>query len=402
MTGDGARLRRLATGLLVACAVLLVASTWAMRQLHPGFAWVQAFAEAALVGGLADWFAVTALFRRPLGLPIPHTAIIPRSKDRIGDALATFIRDNFLQPRVVIARLERLDAAGMAATWLRRPAAEGRVRRNAVDLLRPLASGPAADVVARAVRDRAGAALRGMKVAPLAGQMLAALLAAGRHRPLFDSGVAWAARVLDDQESMVRAMIGERTNWILRLAGLDERVADAIVAGLRRLLNEIATDEHHPVREAADRALGNLAFDLQHLAETRAKAERLWSELLDNPAVASWIDGLLGQAREGLAGLIGGDAPARLSIAIAESLENDPALAAAVNALARRGVAGAVARHGDQIVALVSDTIRSWDATTVTDKLENAVGRDLQYIRLNGTLIGGLIGVALHAALALV
>jgi uncharacterized membrane-anchored protein YjiN (DUF445 family) len=119
----------------------------------------------------------------------------------------------------VIARLERLDAAGMAATWLRRPPGDGRVRRTAADLLRPLASGPAAEVVARAVRDRAGAALRDMRVAPLAGQMLAALLAAGRHRPIFNSGVAWAARVLDDQESMVRAMIGERTNWICASPG---------------------------------------------------------------------------------------------------------------------------------------------------------------------------------------
>lgn len=392
-------MKAVATGLLVAMALLFAASTWAIHHVDPAFAWVQAFAEAALVGGLADWFAVTALFRHPLGVPIPHTAIIPNKKDRIGDALGTFLRENFFTPSVVARRLERFDAAGLAARFLTSEESGGRVKKAVVSIAGQLAETPAADALGERVKAGIASRLRRLQVAPILGSVLDSALVEGRHLPVLDSLVQWGARTLDSQEGLIRAMVQERTAWLLRLLNVDERVANAIVDGLRGLLSDIAGDPGHPVRMKAEAGLANLAFDLKHLPETQAKVQQAWEDILDNPEVAAWIDRLWGEAKEGLKGLIEGEATGEMAGRISEALTTDQRLADAVNALARRAVVGVVKDHGDAIVGLVSDTIRGWDAQTVTEKLEAAVTKDLQYIRLNGTLIGGTIGVVLHAIL---
>jgi uncharacterized membrane-anchored protein YjiN (DUF445 family) len=391
---------RLATGLLVAMAALLAFSTWADAALHPAWAWAQAFAEAALVGGLADWFAVTALFRHPLGLPIPHTAIIPENKDRIGDALAAFLKDNFLTPSVVARRLEAFDAAGFAGRMLAAPPdgpGSGRVRRALVGLARQLADTPAADALGERVKAGVARRLETLEAAPLLASTLEAAVAEGRHWPVIDSLLAWAVRTLDAEEPALRAMVEERTNWLLRLISVDERVSDEIVQGLRGFLYEVATEPDHPIRRRAEAAIGNFIFDLRHDPETVGEVERWKEALIRNPAVGRWVEGLWGQARSGLAGFLEGEGSGRMLRQLGEALQQDPALAGAVNSLARRAIVGVVRNHGDRIVALVSDTVKGWDARTITEKLESAVGRDLQYIRLNGTLIGGSIGVVLHA-----
>jgi len=382
-------------------ALLFLLSTWAISAVSPHFVWVQAFAEAALVGGLADWFAVTALFRHPLGLPIPHTAIIPQNKDRIGDALATFLRDNFLTPQIVARRLDKFDAAAMLAGFLERPASGGRVRKGISQLFSQLSDTPAAEQVATRLRAGAMQKLRETEVAPLLGKMLEAVVDKGRHVPLIDGLIDWAGRTLDSQEGLIRGMVEERTAWLLRLVNIDERVADELVGGLRSLLADMAADPQHPVREKADRAIANLIFDLKHMPETQAKVERVKLELLENPAVGEWVEGLWEKAKDGLRGLFEGEGAGEISAAVAKALREDQQLVTAINQLARRAVVGVVADHGDSIVALVSDTVKGWDAATVTDKLEGAVSRDLQYIRLNGTLIGGSIGLLLHGVLVL-
>jgi len=398
---DAARLKAVATGLLVAMALLFLASTWAIVAVDARFVWVQAFAEAALVGGLADWFAVTALFRHPLGIPIPHTAIIPQNKDRIGDALATFLRENFLQPQIVARRLDKFDAGGMLAGFLERPVSGGRIRMGLGKLIGQLADTPAAAQVGARLREGAMQKLRDTEVAPLLGKMLEAMVENGRHRPVIDGLIEWAGRTLDSQEGLIRAMVEERTAWLLRLVSVDERVANELVGGLRGLLADMAADPQHPVREKADRAIANLIFDLKHMPEMRAKVERIKLELLDNPAVGEWVEGLWAKAKDSLRRLFDGDGGGEITADVARALRADPALGNAINQLARRAVVGVVADHGNSIVALVSDTVKGWDAATVTDKLEGAVSRDLQYIRLNGTLIGGSIGLLLHGILLL-
>jgi len=391
-----------ATGLLVVMAAVFLAS----RVLEPGYPWlgyVKSFAEAAMVGGLADWFAVTALFRHPLGLPIPHTAIIPRNKDRIGEALANFLKENFLIPAVVARRMQRLDVAGAAGRFLQTPAGEGtRIRAGASRLIADIFESLDDERLGGIVKSAISTRLRKMEVSPLLGHALASAINEDRHVPMLEAAIRWTARALDANEQLIREMVHKKANWVLKLAGLDERLADAIIDGLRKLTAEMSTDPVHPVRLKIEEALAQLANDLQTRPETRERVETIKEQLLDNRSVSLWIDTLWQKGREAviraarnpdavLAGKLG-----EILKSMGGTLEKDARIRAAINQFARRAVVGMAASYGGSIVKLVSETIRGWDAQTVTDRLEAAVGRDLQYIRINGTLVGGLVGLVLH------
>ena len=396
-------MRALATAMLAGMAAIFIAAMH-LDHLHPAWGFVRAFAEAGLVGGVADWFAVTALFRHPLGLPIPHTAIIPRNKDRIGDTLAQFLKDNFLTPSVVARRMKSLDVAGAIGRFLAQPAGgEGRLRQGGsrllADILEALDQEQLGGMVKAAVAER----MRRVEVAPLLGQTLEAAITEERHVPLVDGIVTWAGRTLDANEDLIREMVHKRAGWILRLAGLDEKLADAIVEGLRKLTIDMALDPHHPLRAKAEEGLARVAAGLRSDPELQARVEAWKNEAIENPAVADWLGGIWEKSRAGLlkgardpdAALAGkfGEALHELG----ETLQNEPRLKAAINQFARRATVGMVATYGDGIVTLVSDTVRGWDARTVSDRLEGAVGRDLQYIRINGTLVGGLVGLVIHS-----
>lgn len=397
-------MKRMATGLLVAMAALFLALR-ALGPVHPAVGYLKAFAEAAMVGGLADWFAVTALFRRPLGLPIPHTAIIPQNKDRIGDALAAFLRDNFLTPAVVARRMYRLDIAGAVGRFLANPAGQGdgRLRHGAsrllADILEALDDDRLGSMAKSALADR----LARLDGGPLLGQLLGAAMRDGRHTPLLDGLIRRASLVIAANEALIRDMVHDRAGRLLRWTGLDENVADAVIAGLNKLAADMAEDPDHPLRQKAEDMLGDLAEDLQHDAALRARINDLKAEFIANPAMQNWIDGLWQQGRTAL--LRAARDPDRAMAGrlgetlrqLGDTVQRDARLRATINRFARRAAVGAAASYGDGIVRLVSDTIRSWDVEKVTDRIEAAVGRDLQYIRLNGTLVGGLVGLALHA-----
>jgi uncharacterized membrane-anchored protein YjiN (DUF445 family) len=399
----GARgMRVLATAMLAGMAALFIAAN-GLVEVHPAWGFVRAFAEAAMVGGIADWFAVTALFRHPLGLPIPHTAIIPRNKDRIGNTLAAFLRDNFLTPRVVARRMRSVDVAGAIGRFLAQPPGEGRLRQGASRLLADILESLDEEQLGGMMKSAVAGRLRAMEVSPLLGRSLDAAMTSDRHVPMVDALVAWAGRTLDANEDLIREMVHQRASWILRLAGLDERLAEAIIDGLRKLSIDMAIDPTHPVRAKAEEGLAILAAKLQNDPETQAKVEAWKNEMIDNDAVGNWLGGLWENSRAGLlaaardpdAALAGrfGEALRQLG----ETLQKEPRLARAINQFARRAVAGIVASYGSGIVKLVSETVRAWDARTVTDRLEAAVGRDLQYIRINGTLVGGLVGLVIHS-----
>lgn len=409
-------MRRLAT-LLLAGMALLFAATLAWPLAHPAVPWLRAFAEAAMVGGLADWFAVTALFRRPLGLPIPHTAIIPEQKDRLGETLATFLKDNFLKPQVVARRLDDTDLAGAIARWLAAPPpatpAPNRQtpnrqtpnrRRGLAPLAARLVEGLDDPAIARLVEDVARGRLNAMKLSPLVADALDTMVAKGRHEPLIDAAVDWGLATLSDEAPNIRDKVSERTNWLLRLAGADESMSNTVIGAVQRLLVEMKQDPWHPVRLRLAEALKQYAFDLRHFPETQERVEGFKADLLANPAMAGWVKGLWDTARGALVKSLDDPAGNRLGGALAavgNRIEGDAALKRALNAALRRALAGLAREHGDSIVKLVSETVRGWDAATVTDKVEQAVGRDLQFIRINGTLIGGSIGLGIHAAVVL-
>lgn len=402
------RMRITATLLLVAMAALFVFAH-IMEKSQPGWGYLRAFAEAAMVGGLADWFAVTALFRHPLGIPIPHTAIIPENKDRIADTMAHFLRSNFLTPIVVARRMRSMNVAQAAGDFLvrRKESGEGRIRAGAAQMLVELLE--SLDPERLGMQVKAGLAKQAEKieVAPLLGQMLGAAIADGRHRPLIDAMIRWAGLTLEDNEAMVRQMVQQRANALIRWTGLDERLANSVLDGLYRLLAEILVDPEHPLRGKAEEGLQKLANDLQHDAETRAKVERMKAELLANPALSDWWMGVWERLRHSLIASIrdpdkalGGQLGSSLA-ELGETLRNDPALQTQVNRFARRTLVGVVTRYGDGIVQLVSETVKRWDARTLTDRIERAVGRDLQFIRINGTVVGGLVGLVLHGLVQL-
>ncbi|UYY56930.1 DUF445 domain-containing protein [Sphingomonas sp. S2-65] len=398
----------LATGLLVLMAAVFLTSRH-YEGVHPAIGFVRAFAEAAMVGGLADWFAVTALFRHPLHLPIPHTAIIPRNKDRIADTLGAFLRDNFLIPSVVARRMQRVDVARAAGRWLADPSGgRGRLRagigRLAADMLEALDQERLGGMAKQALAGR----LRALEIAPLLGRALETAMREDRHRPLLDGMIRWAAKVLEANEHLIRAMVHERSGAVMRWTGLDETLANKIIDGLNKLIAAMAEEPDHPLRAKAEEGLAQFAQDLQHDAEKRARVEAFKNELLDNPALADWWLGIWESGRAALlrvarnpdallTGAFGGTMRQ-----LGETLQADARLAATINRFTRRAAVGAASDYGDGIVRLVSDTIRGWDADTVTGRLENAVGRDLQYIRINGTVVGGLVGMGIHAVDVLV
>src|SRR3954451_11037704 len=395
-------MKAVATGLLVLMAAVF-AGARAFEPRYPWLSYVKSFAEAAMVGGLADWFAVTALFRHPLGLPIPHTAIIPRNKDRIGEALANFLRENFLIPAVVARRMQRLDVAAAAGRFLQTPAGEGtRIRAGASRLIADIFESLDDERLGGIVKSAISTRLRSMEVSPLLGHALASAINDDRHVPMLEGGIRWMARALDANEPLIREIVHKKANWVLKLAGLDEKLADAIIDGLRKLTVEMSTDPGHPVRMKIEEALAQLANDLQTKPETRERVENIKEQLLDNRSVSLWLDTLWQRGREAIikaarnpdavmAGKLG-----EILKSMGATLEKDERIRGAINQFARRAVVGTAASYGSSIVKLVSETVRGWDAQTVTNRLEAAVGRDLQYIRINGTLVGGLVGLILH------
>lgn len=401
------RMRWTATGMLAAMAVIFIA-THGLIAAHPAWGYVNAFAEAAMVGGLADWFAVTALFRHPLGLPIPHTAIIPENKDRIADTMAAFLRENFLTPAVVARRMAGMNIAKAAGEFLAASPERGgtdhrsRITSGAAELLAEVLESLDPDRLGNQVRSGLAGQLAKLDIAPLAGRMIETTMADRRHQPLIDGFVRWAGLTIEDNEETLRDIIHQRVAGVLRWAGIDKTISSSVLDGLYKLLAEVLVNPDHPLRGKIEEGLAKLGQDLQHDPETRAKVEGMKRDLIANPAVAVWWTGvwerirrsLITRARDPESGM--GEEMRNMLAELGEALQADVRLQLQINRFARRTMVGIATRYGDQIVRLVSETVRRWDARTITDRVEGAVGRDLQFIRINGTLVGGLVGMTLH------
>jgi uncharacterized membrane-anchored protein YjiN (DUF445 family) len=404
-----ALMRRRATALLGAFTLLFIVSA-AVAHLHPDVApfWVRlvrATAEAAMVGGIADWFAVTALFRHPLGIPIPHTAIVARRKDRIGRSLGNFVGNNFLSREVIARQLAGMQLGERAARWLSQPEHQARVARAIATGVARAAEAIPGDELQESVHGALVGQLRKAHVAPLLGDLLALATTDDRHQEMLDRLVGLVNRIVEDNKEIIRLRIAEESPWWVPGA-VDDKLYQKIVSGIERTLAEVATDDAHPLRAQFDRALRDWVDKLHTSPETIARAEAMKERLLEHPAVAELSDSLLGTARHAIAKYAGPDAPTpepleRALGAIAERALGTEALLRDVDQAIERLVTGVVEQYRPEVSALIARTVEGWDATAASEKIEVQVGRDLQFIRINGTLVGGLVGLVLYLITAM-
>jgi len=394
-------MRRLASGLLVAMAAVFLGASAGLRH-WTWLAYVRAFAEAAMVGACADWFAVTALFRRPLGLPIPHTAIIPRKKQRIGRALGEFIADNFLTEVVLDQRLRQMELARWGGDWLLRPANAHRLARR-LALLAPelLASGPAG-----ALGELAGsavlAAARAAPAAAIAARLLSGLASEGRTQAIIERLVEMLGGYIVDNQAAIEAKVVEHSpRWLP--GWVDRKLAARISDGLRQTLEEMRAPDH-PWRRDLHERLESLIERLRSDGELQATLEAWKIRLLADARLKSqggelWAAVQARFSRELLADRrLLADQLERALTAVGAWLVNDAAAQARLNTLGRSLAIGVLSPRRADIARFIAQVVDSWDTQSVVDKLELQFGRDLQFIRINGTLVGGLAGLAIFAA----
>jgi uncharacterized membrane-anchored protein YjiN (DUF445 family) len=395
--------RRRATGLLVAMTVVFVVARLAEDDAGSWVGYVRATAEAAMVGGFADWFAVTALFRHPLGVPIPHTAIIPTRKDQIGRSLGEFLQANFLSGPVVAERLLASRPAERAAEWLARPDSAATVARHAANALSASLDAMDEEEVRSAMEDLVLDRMRTTPVSVFVGRVLSAATEDGRHQRLVDGVLNGIDRLLVEQHDQLRARFGKESPWWVP-ESIDDRMFEKLHGGLRGFLAEVAADHGHEVRRHLDERLVQLVHDLEHDPVIQARGDALREELLAHPAIREWSISLWQDLRQSIADQAV-DATSTLRrrleaavTALGERLRDDVALQARVNGGVARLAAYVLDEYADTLGDMISTTVERWDPAVVTGQLEVLLGRDLQFIRINGTVVGGMIGLLLHAA----
>jgi uncharacterized membrane-anchored protein YjiN (DUF445 family) len=403
-------MRRRATALLAGFAVLFIVVS-VLIHLRPDVApfWVRlvrATAEAAMVGGLADWFAVTALFRHPLGIPIPHTAIVAQRKDRIGRSLGNFVGNNFLAREVIARQLAGMKLGERAAWWLADPTHQERLARAIAGGVARAAESMPDEELRESVHLTLVGQLRKAQVAPLLGDLLALATTDDRHQEMLDRLVSLVSRVVHDNKELIRTRIAEESPWWVPEA-VDDALYQKIVAGIERTLVDISLNDAHPLRGQFDHALRDFTEKLHNSPDMIARAERIKERLLEHPAVAELSGALLGAARQSLTKYTGPEAPSpeplqRALAGIAERALTNDALLKDIDDALERLVLGVVDQYRPEVAALIARTVEGWDATDASRKIEVQIGRDLQFIRINGTLVGGLVGLLLYLVTVLV
>ncbi len=395
------RMKRNATGLLVAFGGIFIAA----RLLEPRWPWlgfVRATAEAAMVGGLADWFAVTALFRKPLGLPIPHTAIIPRRKDRIGRTLGRFVQNNFLSRDVIATRVAGMRPGERLARWLADPVHSRLLAGHVAAGLAGAAHVLSDDDVSQMIESGITSRVRAIQVAPLLGNLLAILTADRRHQQLLDDALRLGARAVSENEQVIRARIREESPWWLPEA-VDDRIHDKVVAALERTLTEVSEDRDHELRARFDEALERFIDQLRTSPQAMARAETIKESMLAHPALREFSASLWADAKAALARRLERkevaepDAIERGLVTIAEAALDDPALLEKIDQWIVDALVYAVDQYRNEVGALIEHTVGQWDPDATSRKIELQIGRDLQFIRINGALVGGLVGLILYS-----
>ncbi len=393
--------RRRATALLAGVTAVFVAVT--VAGAHGTLLdYVQAGAEAAMVGGVADWFAVTALFRRPLGLPIPHTALIVERKDQFAATLGQFVQENFLNADVLTERIRSGRLVSRLAAWLADQANAARFAGHAADLVVTVAEALRDEDVQGVLTAEMTRAVNAVEVAPLAGRALRVIIAGGHHAELFNAIVAGADRYLGDHYAEIRQQFEtESPRWMP--GGVYRRLFDRLYTRLRHRLVAVAADPDDEARRQFEGWIAGLPDRLETSPELRERGEQLKRDVLGSAGLRDWSSSLWKKAKEMLRAQAAdpeSELRRRLADVLAAAgrrLGSDPQLQEGLERMVESGARALADQFHDELAGLVTGTIQRWDAAQTSSQLELLLGRDLQYIRINGTVVGAGVGLALHA-----
>lgn len=397
------RTKAIAAGALCLCIAVFAAAKL-FESRWPWLSFVAAFAEAAAIGGIADWYAVVALFRRPLGLPIPHTAIIPSNQNRIAENLGRFIETNFLAPEPVRRKLQEVDFAAQVADWLARPDRADSLSRFVTRLVPQTLSAIGQSGLKDFVRERLFAEMDKVKVAPLAADLLSAFTDDNRHQKLFDEFTKVLGRFLSDEKALVtmRERIREELPTLFNLFRADAYLLKKIVASAGSLLDEVRADPDHPMRHEFDRFVAQFIARLRTSRAYAKRAEELKRSLMARPEVADMADDVWRSIRNFVEQDVAGENSlvrqhlASMFVDVGRHLANDPQIRADMNDGFVVALASFVESQKSGVSTFIAEQVRGWDLGQLTRLIEINIGRDLQYIRFNGMIIGGIAGLVLH------
>jgi uncharacterized membrane-anchored protein YjiN (DUF445 family) len=397
------QMKAVALGFLIAATVLFLVCTWAQsRGAGPWVGYVRAAAEAGMVGALADWFAVTALFKHPLGIPIPHTAIIRRKKDQLGEGLGTFVRENFLSPAVVETKIRDAEIAGRLGKWLAEPVNATRVAGESATVLRVVVELLRDEDVQQVIDKMIVRRIAEPQWGPPVGRVLSTMLAENRQEALIqllcDRAFEWS---LNAGDTIERVVVRDSPSWSPKF--VDQLLGDRIHRELMDFTDKVRRNPNHELRQSANRFLFEFADDLQNDPATVAKAESVKEQLMARDEVSRAAE----TAWRTLKRLVleGVDDPSsalrtRVTdsvVRIGESLCSDADLRDKVDNWIVRGAQHLVTQYGVEITAIITETIERWDADEASQRIELHVGRDLQFIRINGTVVGALAGLVIYS-----
>jgi uncharacterized membrane-anchored protein YjiN (DUF445 family) len=394
------RMKRIATGLLGVATLIFIAA-WLLEARFPWLGFVKATAEAAMIGGLADWFAVTALFRHPLGIPIPHTAIVPKRKDHVGRILGSFVQRHFLSPDVISTKLRSAQVAAKLGDWLSDPEHARAVARQAAVALSAGAKATQHETMQDLIQGAITRKVEKTQVAPLLGKVLGVVMADHRHQELFDEAIELIARAVHENKDFVRERIEQESPWWVP-DKIDEKIASKITRAIDRTLQQIKDNAGHPIRERFDSALYRFIERLKTEPAVIARAEAIKREMLDDEAVRAFAGSLWDDVNHALVRVAENpearslDAITKALVAFGDALKNDPGLTEKVDTWIIEFATEFVERYREDIGSTIEETVGRWDPEATSKRIELAVGPDLQYIRMNGTLVGGLAGLVIY------
>ncbi len=397
--------RRRATGLLV-MVVLIFAATHLFTDGRGFWGFVQAASEAGVVGGIADWFAVTALFRHPLGIPIPHTAVIPRGKDAFGRGLGEFVAQNFLDADLLTNRLREIDPADRLSLWLMRPRNADMVARRAAGVLVGLTDALDDDEVQGAIRSTIDERVRRVELTPLLGTVAKLAMEGGHHHALVDAALLGLSRTIEENQELFRQQLRRESPWWVP-EPVDEVVFKKVYDGAQEFIRDVTSDHNHPLRSHLDSRAAELITHLSESTDIRQRGEDLKRAFLDHPEFAAWTDDLWTDLKRYISQAASqpeSDLRRRLAkwtTIAGERLATDPALRERVNRGVITVVRQGVEQSGEEVTSLIASTVERWDAQETSRRLELLLGRDLQFIRINGTMVGALVGVVIHMIVVL-